>query len=52
MLASAIVTLWCLTTPSSLRDATPPREGNSSTCMNQNSPPVEGWQAKPDGVVF
>ncbi len=26
---------------------TPPREGNG----RQNSPPVEGWQAKPDGVV-
>ncbi|WMJ09141.1 endonuclease domain-containing protein [Nitrosomonas sp. sh817] len=27
---------------------TPPQEGNSG----RHSPPVEGWQAKPDGVVF
>ena len=27
---------------------TPPKEGNSSA---PNSPPLEGWQAKPDGVV-
>jgi hypothetical protein len=26
---------------------TPPKEGN----CEQNSPPLEGWQAKPDGVV-
>ncbi len=26
---------------------TPPQEGNTA----QNSPPLEGWQAKPDGVV-
>ncbi|MBW6511643.1 MAG: hypothetical protein K0A93_05925 [Desulfuromonadaceae bacterium] len=26
---------------------TPPQEGNGA----QNSPPVEGWQAQPDGVV-
>jgi hypothetical protein len=31
-----------LTTPA------PPEEGNECTL---NSPPLEGWQAKPDGVV-
>ncbi len=35
------------TTPS-LRD-TPPEEGNE--CRTFNSPPLEGWQAQPDGVV-
>lgn len=29
---------------------TPPEEGNKSS-QASNSPPVEGWQAKPDGVV-
>jgi len=37
------------TTPS-LRD-TPPKEGNNSLKERKNSPPSEGWQAKPDGVV-
>jgi len=45
------------TTPS-LQD-TPPREGNLTTPAppeegnecTLNSPPLEGWQAKPDGVV-
>ena len=43
------------TTPS-LQD-TPPREGNLTTPAppeegkKKNSPPLEGWQAKPDGVV-
>jgi very-short-patch-repair endonuclease len=35
---------------------TPPREGNipaqnSENALAPNSPPLEGWQAKPDGVV-
>lgn len=36
------------TTPS-LWD-TPPEEGNGNECV-LNSPPLEGSQAKPDGVV-
>jgi hypothetical protein len=33
---------------------TPPREGNgtANTLTADNSPPLEGWQAQPDGVVF
>ncbi|WP_208599091.1 endonuclease domain-containing protein [Desulfonatronum thioautotrophicum] len=33
--------------------ATPPREGNNASraVPDGNSPPLEGWQAKPDGVV-
>jgi len=38
-----------MTTPRLRR--TPPREGNlSQQCSH--SPPVEGWTAQPDGVVF
>jgi len=41
-----------LTTPA-LR-ATPPKEGNKLSQSNrgENSPPVEGWQAQPVGVVL
>jgi very-short-patch-repair endonuclease len=30
---------------------TPPREGNFDPTSDHNSPPLEGWQAQPDGVV-
>jgi len=31
---------------------TPPKEGNEKEELGgENSPPSEGWQAKPDGVV-
>ena len=32
---------------------TPPKEGNrNKSSFFLNSPPLEGWQAKPDGVVL
>jgi hypothetical protein len=38
-----------LTTPA--RCATPPRRGIKTYRIAENSPPAEGWQAEPDGVV-
>ena len=29
----------------------PAQVGNKDDCTVSNSPPLEGWQAKPDGVV-